>query len=105
MYLRTDLAYIYKTIIDEDQRFAGKSEFFKPISKVWNKIQWVLIEDKGNISSESIYAHNSKLPDETKSNKIENVKQDAFDVILDRIKFSRGVSEVLTIARDIDQKL
>ncbi len=44
----------------------------------------------GNIGNKSIHTHYHKLPDETKSNKIEGVISDVFVVVLDPDKFSRG---------------
>ncbi len=44
----------------------------------------------GDIGSGSIHAHYRKLPDETKSNRIEDVVPDAFVVISDLAEFSQG---------------
>ncbi len=58
----------------------------------------------GNIGSRSIHAHDRKLPDETKNNRIEGVVLDAFVVVLNSAEFPEGISEVLTAARNINQK-
>lgn len=43
----------------------------------------------GNIGCGTIYTYYRKLSDETKSNRIEGVKPDNFDVILDTAEFSQ----------------
>lgn len=58
----------------------------------------------GNIGNKSTYAYYCKLSDKTKNNKIEDVKSEAFDVVLDPAEISLERFKVSTVTRDIDQR-
>lgn len=60
--------------------------------------------DTGDISNMSIYAHYHKLPNKSESNRKKSMKPNIFHVVLDLIEFSRGISKVSTIVRDMNQK-